>query len=75
VGGNNIVNKGRKISLILFILGIFIALIRAETIFHGNVFGKSNSGIAIVIGIISTGLIATSNLDCSNNIFYHQSSS
>jgi hypothetical protein len=54
-------DKGRKISLILFIAGICIALIGAGIMFHGNVFGERNSGIAIVIGIIGIGLIATSN--------------
>jgi len=54
-------DKGRKISLILFIAGICIALIGAGIMFHGNVFGERNSGIATIIGIIGIGLIATSN--------------
>ena len=54
-------DKGRKISLILFIAGICIALIAAGIMFHGNIFGERNSGIAIVIGIIGIGVIATSN--------------
>ena len=54
-------DKGRKISLILFIAGICIALTGAGIMFHGNVFGESNSGIATVIGIIGIGVIATSN--------------
>ena len=54
-------DKGRKISLILFIVGICIALTGAGIMFHGNVFGESNSGIATVIGIIGIGVIATSN--------------
>ena len=45
---------------IQFIVGIFIALIGAGIMFHGNIFGERNSGIAIVIGIIGIGLIATS---------------
>ena len=53
-------DKGRRISLILFIAGICIALIGAGIMFHGNIFGERNSGIAIVIGIIGIGLIATS---------------
>jgi hypothetical protein len=54
-------DKGRKISLILFIAGICIALIGAGIMFHGNVFGERNSGIATIIGIIGIGLIAASN--------------
>ena len=54
-------DKGRKISLILFIAGICIALIGAGIMFHGNIFGENNSGIATVIGIIGIGVIATSN--------------
>ena len=45
---------------IQFIAGICTALIGAGIMFHGNIFGESNSGIAIVIGIIGMGLIATS---------------
>ena len=51
----------KKISITLFIVGICIALIGAGIMFHGNVFGERNSGIAIVIGIIGIGLIASSN--------------
>jgi hypothetical protein len=54
-------DKERKISLIMFISGICIALIGAGIMFHGNVFGERNSGIATIIGIIGIGLIATSN--------------
>jgi len=54
-------DKGRKISIILFIVGICIALIGAGIMFHGNVFGERNSGIATIIGIIGIGLIASSN--------------
>jgi len=54
-------DKGRRISIILFIAGICIALIGAGIMFHGNLFGESNSGIATIIGIIGIGLIATSN--------------
>ena len=54
-------DKGRTISLILFIAGICIALIGAGIMFHGNIFGENNSGIATVIGIIGIGVIAASN--------------
>jgi len=47
--------------MILFIVGISIALIGAAIMFHGNVFGERNSSIAIVIGIVGIGLIASSN--------------
>ena len=43
----------------MFVSGIWIALIGAGIMFHGNIFGESNSGIATVIGIIGIGLIAT----------------
>ena len=45
---------------IQFIAGICTALIGAGIMFHGNIFGESNSGIATVIGIIGIGLTATS---------------
>ena len=54
-------DKGRRASLIMFIAGICIALIGAVIMFHGSIFAERNSGIAIVIGIIGIGLIATSN--------------
>jgi len=53
-------DKGRKISLILFIAGICIALIGAGIMFHGDIFGERNSGIATIMGIMGIGLIATS---------------
>ncbi|MFH1632308.1 MAG: hypothetical protein ABIA47_04840 [bacterium] len=53
--------KRRKISLVLFIAGICIALIGAGIMFHGHIFGERNSGIATIIGIVGIGLIATSN--------------
>jgi len=45
---------------IQFVAGICIALIGAGIMFHGNIFGESNTGIATVIGIIGILLIATS---------------
>jgi len=54
-------DKKQTISIVLFISGICIALIGAGIMFHGNVFGERNSGIATIIGIIGIGLIATSN--------------
>lgn len=45
---------------IQFAAGVCIALIGAGIMFHGNIFGERNSGIAIVIVIIGIALIATS---------------
>ena len=50
----------KHVSIIQFIAGICVALIGAGIMFHGNIFGENNSGIATVIGIIGIGLIATS---------------
>jgi len=49
-----------KKGLILFIIGIITALTGAAIMFHGNIFGENNSGIATIIGIVGIGLIATS---------------
>ncbi|MFH1979034.1 MAG: hypothetical protein ABII97_01450 [Patescibacteria group bacterium] len=54
-------NKPRKISIAIFILGLAVALTGAGIMFHGDVFGENNSGIATVMGIVGIGLIATSN--------------
>lgn len=53
-------NPWSHLNKIQFITGICIALIGAGIMFHGNIFGEMNSGIATVIGIIGIGLIATS---------------
>jgi uncharacterized membrane protein len=53
--------KPQKISLVLFIVGICVALTGAYIMFHGNIFTENNSGIATIIGIIGIGLIASSN--------------
>jgi hypothetical protein len=47
---------------IQFVIGIIIALIGAGIMFHGSIFGERNTGIAIVIGIIGIGVIASSNI-------------
>ena len=44
----------------LFALGIIVALIGANIMFEGSIFGERTTGIAIVIGIVGIGLIATS---------------
>jgi uncharacterized membrane protein YccC len=46
--------------LIQFLLGIIVALIGAFIMFEGSIFGENTTGVAIVIGIIGIGLIATS---------------
>jgi hypothetical protein len=53
-------NPWSYLNKIQFIAGICIALIGAGIMFHGNIFGERNSGIATIIGIIGIGLIATS---------------
>ena len=53
---------------IQFILGIIVALIGAGIMFHGNIFGENNSGIATIIGIIGIGIIATSNVHIWKNM-------
>ena len=53
----NCMDKGRKISIIMFILGLIIALTSATLLF----FGVISSGVSVVIGIIGIGLIASSN--------------
>ncbi len=42
----------------LWIIGIIVALFGAFVMWHGGLFGESNSGIAIVLGIIGICLIA-----------------
>ena len=53
-------NPWNHLNKIQFIAGICIALIGAGIMFHGNIFGDRNSGIATILGIIGIGLIATS---------------
>ena len=45
-----------------FALGIIVALAGASVMFEGSVFGESTTGIAIVMGIVGIGLIATSSV-------------
>jgi hypothetical protein len=53
-------NPWNYLNKIQFIGGICIALIGAGIMFHGNIFGERNSGIATIIGIMGIGLITTS---------------
>jgi hypothetical protein len=45
----------------LFIIGIVLSLTAAFFMFDGGILEKNTTGIAIVIGIIGIGLIASSN--------------
>lgn len=45
---------------IQFWAGLVIALIGAALMFEGSVLGENTTGIAIVVGIVGIGLIATS---------------
>ena len=49
-----------KKGLIQFIIGIIMALAGATIMFHGNIFGENNTGIAIIIGFLGIALIAIS---------------
>ena len=46
--------------LVQFVIGIIVALIGAVIMFEGSILGENTTDIAIVIGIIGIGLIATS---------------
>ena len=50
-------DKGRKISIILFLIGLLIALTSGTLLFLGII----PSGWSAVIGIVGIGLIASSN--------------
>jgi anthranilate phosphoribosyltransferase len=58
-------NKKFSIQLVL---GIIVALIGASIMFHGNIFGENNSGIATIIGIIGICIIASSNVHIWKNL-------
>ena len=49
-----------KKGFIQFIIGVIMALAGAIIMLHGNLFEEYNTGVAIVLGIIGIGLIATS---------------
>jgi hypothetical protein len=57
----------KKFSIHL-VLGIIVALIGAGIMFHGNIFGERNSGIATIIGIIGICIIASSNVHIWKNL-------
>jgi hypothetical protein len=52
----------KNLSIVQFSAGLVIALFAAFVMWHGSVFPESNSGIAIVLGIVGIGLIATSKI-------------
>ena len=53
--------RNRKSFFPLFIIGLVLALTGAYFMFDGDILGENTTGIATVIGIVGTGLIATSN--------------
>jgi hypothetical protein len=44
---------------VMFVTGIFLALIAADIMFVGSLFGERTTGIATVIGIVGICLITT----------------
>ena len=53
--------RNKKSFIPLFIIGLGLALTAAFFMFDGDILGENTTGIAIVIGIVGIGLIATSN--------------
>ena len=53
--------RNKKTFLPLFITGLVLALTGAFLMFNGDILGENTTGIAMVIGIVGIGLIATSN--------------
>jgi multisubunit Na+/H+ antiporter MnhB subunit len=53
--------RNKKTFFPLFIIGLILSLTAAFFMFDGDILGENTTGIAIVIGIIGIGLIATSN--------------
>jgi len=45
---------------IQFVAGIILALTGAFLMWNGSILGENTTGIAIIIGIVGIGLIATS---------------
>jgi len=53
--------RNKKSFFPLFIIGLVLSLTAASFMFDGDILGENTTGIAIVIGIVGIGLIATSN--------------
>ena len=53
--------RNKKSFFPLFIIGLVLSLTAAFFMFDGGILGENTTGIAIVIGIVGIGLIATSN--------------
>jgi len=53
--------RNKKSFFPLFIIGLVLSLTAAFFMFDGDILGENTTGIAIVIGIVGIGLIATSN--------------
>ena len=54
--------RNKKAFFVQFIIGLIIALTGAFFMFDGEILGENTTGIAMVIGIVGIGLIATSNV-------------
>jgi hypothetical protein len=54
--------RKKKVFLPVFITGLILALTAAFFMFDGDILGENTTGIAMVIGIVGIGLIATSNV-------------
>ena len=54
--------RHKKAFLAQFISGLIIALLAAFFMFDGDILGESTSDIAMIIGFVGLGLIATSNV-------------
>ena len=53
--------RNKKSFFPLFIIGLVLALTAAFFMFDGDILGENTTGVAMVIGIVGIGLIATSN--------------
>lgn len=53
--------RNKKSFFPLFIIGLVLALTAAFFMFDGDILGRNTTGVAMVIGIVGIGSIATSN--------------
>lgn len=54
--------RNKKAFFTQWIAGLILALTAAFFMFDGDILGENTTGIAIVVGIVGIGLIATSNV-------------
>lgn len=52
--------KYGKYGKYVFVIGVLIALTGAYLMYDGQILGEDTTGIAIVVGIVGIGIIATS---------------